>query len=396
VLWASALVPDNSLSLFQVTTDILAPDPGSTRSTILIVDDVPENLDVLGELLQPLYRVRGAQSGVRALQVACSSPVPDLILLDVMMPGMDGYAVFQALQADPRTRDIPVVFVTALDGVREEEKGLELGAVDYISKPLRPNIVLARVHTQLELKKARDRLRDQNSILEAEIGRRMGENLLIQEVSIRALARLAEIRDPETGNHLRRTQAYMNVLARRLALDPRHAATLTPGTIDLIVKSAPLHDIGKVGIPDYILLKPGKLTPAEWTIMQTHAGLGAEAIEHAEQDAERPVPFLAIAKEIARHHHERWDGGGYPDRLAGEAIPLAARLMALADVFDALISRRVYKAPVSLDGARQMICAGRGTHFDPDVVDAFLSDLPQFSDIASRYGDEAAEGAIRA
>ncbi|MDD2669679.1 MULTISPECIES: two-component system response regulator [Zoogloea] len=374
-------------------TDTLAPDPGNTRSTILIVDDVPENLEVLGELLQPLYRVRGAQSGMRALQVACSSPMPDLILLDVMMPGMDGYAVFEALRADPRTRDIPVIFVTALDGVREEEKGLELGAVDYISKPLRPTIVLARVHTQLELKKARDGLRDQNTFLEAEIARRMGENLLIQEVSIRALARLAEIRDPETGNHLRRTQAYMNVLARRLALDPRHAATLTPHTIDLIVKSAPLHDIGKVGIPDYILLKPGKLTPEEWTIMQTHARLGAEAIEHAEEDAERPVPFLAIAKEIARHHHERWDGSGYPDRLAGEAIPIAARLMALADVFDALISRRVYKDPVSLDGAREMICAGRGTHFDPDVVDAFLADLPQFADIASRYGDEAAEAA---
>jgi putative two-component system response regulator len=376
-----------------VITDTLAPDPGNTRSTILIVDDVPENLEVLGELLQPLYRVRGAQSGMRALQVACSSPMPDLILLDVMMPGMDGYAVFEALRADPRTRDIPVIFVTALDGVREEEKGLELGAVDYISKPLRPTIVLARVHTQLELKKARDGLRDQNTFLEAEIARRMGENLLIQEVSIRALARLAEIRDPETGNHLRRTQAYMNVLARRLALDPRHAATLTPHTIDLIVKSAPLHDIGKVGIPDYILLKPGKLTPEEWTIMQTHARLGAEAIEHAEEDAERPVPFLAIAKEIARHHHERWDGSGYPDRLAGEAIPIAARLMALADVFDALISRRVYKDPVSLDGAREMICAGRGTHFDPDVVDAFLADLPQFADIASRYGDEAAEAA---
>lgn len=394
MLWASALVPDNSLSLFQVTTDILAPDPGNTRSTILIVDDVPENLEVLGELLQPLYRVRGAQNGMRALQVASSDPVPDLILLDVMMPGMDGYAVFEALQADPRTRDIPVIFVTALDGVREEEKGLELGAVDYISKPLRPTIVLARVHTQLELKKARDRLRNQNSFLEAEIAHRMGENLLIQEVSIRALARLAEIRDPETGNHLRRTQAYMNVLARRMALDPRHAPTLTPRTIDLIVKSAPLHDIGKVGIPDYILLKPGKLTPEEWTIMQTHARLGAEAIEHAEEDAERPVPFLAIAKEIARHHHERWDGSGYPDRLAGEAIPLVARLMALADVFDALISRRVYKEPVSLDGARQMICAGRGTHFDPDVVDAFLTDLSQFFDIAGRYGDEAAAGVV--
>ena len=385
--------PIHPFGAFHVITDTLAPDPGNTRSTILIVDDVPENLEVLGELLQPLYRVRGAQSGMRALQVACSSPMPDLILLDVMMPGMDGYAVFEALRADPRTRDIPVIFVTALDGVREEEKGLELGAVDYISKPLRPTIVLARVHTQLELKKARDGLRDQNTFLEAEIARRMGENLLIQEVSIRALARLAEIRDPETGNHLRRTQAYMNVLARRLALDPRHAATLTPHTIDLIVKSAPLHDIGKVGIPDYILLKPGKLTPEEWTIMQTHARLGAEAIEHAEEDAERPVPFLAIAKEIARHHHERWDGSGYPDRLAGEAIPIAARLMALADVFDALISRRVYKDPVSLDGAREMICAGRGTHFDPDVVDAFLADLPQFADIASRYGDEAAEAA---
>nr|MBP6801892.1 response regulator [Zoogloea sp.] len=234
--------PIHPFGAFHVITDTLAPDPGNTRSTILIVDDVPENLEVLGELLQPLYRVRGAQSGMRALQVACSSPMPDLILLDVMMPGMDGYAVFEALRADPRTRDIPVIFVTALDGVREEEKGLELGAVDYISKPLRPTIVLARVHTQLELKKARDGLRDQNTFLEAEIARRMGENLLIQEVSIRALARLAEIRDPETGNHLRRTQAYMNVLARRLALDSRHAATLTPHTIDLIVKSAPLHD----------------------------------------------------------------------------------------------------------------------------------------------------------
>lgn len=366
---------------------------GAAKQTILVVDDTPQNLAVLGELLQPFYRVRAANSGERALRAAGLQPRPDLILLDVMMPGMDGYAVFEALRADPRTRDIPVIFVTALDGVREEEKGLELGAVDYISKPLRPTIVLARVHTQLELKKARDRLRDQNTFLEAEIARRMGENLLIQEVSIRALARLAEIRDPETGNHLRRTQAYMNVLARRLALDPRHAATLTPHTIDLIVKSAPLHDIGKVGIPDYILLKPGKLTPEEWTIMQTHARLGAEAIEHAEEDAERPVPFLAIAKEIARHHHERWDGSGYPDRLAGEAIPIAARLMALADVFDALISRRVYKDPVSLDGAREMICAGRGTHFDPDVVDAFLADLPQFADIASRYGDEAAEAA---
>jgi len=374
-----------------VIPDTFASDPASTRATILIVDDVPENLEVLGELLQPLYRVRAAQSGARALQVARTRPIPDLILLDVMMPGMDGYAVFSALRADPLTRDIPVIFVTALDGLQEEEKGLEAGAVDYISKPIRPSIVLARVHNQLELKKARDRLRDQNMLLESEIARRMGENLLIQEVSIRALARLAEIRDPETGNHLRRTQAYVALLATRLAGDPRYTRQLTPHTIDLIAKSAPLHDIGKVGIPDYILLKPGRLTPAEWAVMQTHARLGSEAIEHAEEDAERPVPFLAFAKEIARHHHERWDGSGYPDGLAGEGIPLSARLMALADVFDALISRRTYKEPFSLERARAMIGDARGSHFDPDVVDAFLVEFARFTEIAERYRDEVEE-----
>jgi len=374
-----------------VIPDTFASDPASTRATILIVDDVPENLEVLGELLQPLYRVRAAQSGARALQVARSRPIPDLILLDVMMPGMDGYAVFAALRADPLTRDIPVIFVTALDGLQEEERGLEAGAVDYISKPIRPSIVLARVHNQLELKKARDRLRDQNMLLESEIARRMGENLLIQEVSIRALARLAEIRDPETGNHLRRTQAYVAVLATRLAGDPRYTRQLTPHTIDLIAKSAPLHDIGKVGIPDHILLKPGRLTPDEWTVMQTHARLGSEAIEHAEEDAERPVPFLAFAKEIARHHHERWDGSGYPDGLAGEGIPLSARLMALADVFDALISRRTYKEPFSLERARAMIGDARGSHFDPDVVDAFLVEFARFTEIAERYRDEVEE-----
>ena len=374
-----------------MTPDFSASDPAGAKSTILVVDDVPENIEVLGELLQPVYRVRAAQSGVRALQVARTHPIPDLILLDVMMPGMDGYAVFAALRDDPLTRDIPVIFVTALDGLQEEEKGLELGAVDYISKPLRPTIVQARVRIQLELKRARDRLRDQNHFLESEIARRMGENLLVQEVSIRALARLAEIRDPETGNHLRRTQAYVSVLAKRLALNPRYAERLDHRTIELIAKSAPLHDIGKVGIPDYILLKPGKLTPEEWAIMQTHARLGSEAIEHAEKDAERPVPFLAFAKEIARHHHEWWDGSGYPDGLSNEAIPLSARLMALADVFDALISKRVYKAPITQDGARDMICAARGTHFDPDVVDAFVAEFPRFAEIASRYVDEAAE-----
>jgi putative two-component system response regulator len=357
-----------------------------SRQTILIVDDTPENLTVLGELLQPTYRVRAANSGRRALQIVGSDPKPDLILLDVMMPDMDGFAVLDRLRQSPRSSDIPVIFVTAMDGTEDEERGLDLGAVDYITKPLRPSIVLARVHIHLELKKARDWLKNENAILEAEVARRMSENQLIQDVSIHALAHLAETRDPETGNHIRRTQGYVRVLAEALRHHPRFDGVLSDRIIHTLVKSAPLHDIGKVGIPDNILLKPGRLTPDEWEIMKTHAELGAVAIEQAERDADHPVEFLALAKDIARHHHERWDGNGYPDRLAGDAIPLSARLMALADVFDALINRRVYKAPMSFIEARDIIIAERGRQFDPDIVDAFINRFDEFMAIANRYG----------
>jgi len=359
----------------------------ATPPTILIVDDTPENLSVLGELLQPSYRVRAANSGRRALQIAHGKPTPDLILLDVMMPEMDGYDVLAELRADPQTRHIPVIFVTAMDGTDDEERGLDRGAVDYITKPLRPAIVLARVRTHLELKHARDFLKDQNAFLEAEVSRRMGENQLIQEVSIHALARLAETRDPETGNHLRRTQEYVRTLAQSLKAHPRFAAFLDDRTIDALAKSAPLHDIGKVGIPDHILLKPGKLTPEEWEIMKTHAKLGSEAIEQAERDATKPVEFLALAKEIAHYHHEKWDGSGYPEGLSGDRIPIAARLMALADVFDALICRRVYKEPMPFDTARDIIVKGSGNHFDPDVVQAFIDHFDTFTSIADAYGE---------
>jgi len=357
------------------------------HGTILVVDDGPENLTVLGELLQSSYRVLAANSGRRALQLAVAEPRPDLILLDVMMPEMDGYEVLEKLADDPRSHDIPVIFVTAMSAVEEEEWGLGLGAVDYITKPLKPAIVLARVRTQMELKHARDRLQDQNTYLEAEVRRRMHENTLVQEASIHALARLAETRDPETGNHILRTQEYVRVLATRLRTHPRFSAHLDDHAIELLYKSAPLHDIGKVGIPDHILLKPGKLTPQEWVIMKTHARLGAEAIERAEEDVARPIEFLAIAKEIALHHHEKWDGTGYPDALAGDAIPFPARLMALADVFDAVISRRVYKEPMSIERAHEIITGGSGRHFDPDVVAAFEADFDVFRDIAERYSD---------
>jgi len=357
------------------------------QPTVLIVDDTPENLSILGELLQPAYRVRAANSGRRALQIARSHPSPDLILLDVMMPDMDGYEVLAELRASPETSLIPVIFVTAMDGTEDEEHGLDCGAVDYITKPLRPAIVLARVRTQLELKRARDFLSDQNSYLEGEVARRMGENHLIQQVSIHALARLAETRDPETGNHLRRTQEYVRTLALALADHPRFSHYLDPRTVEALAQSAPLHDIGKVGIPDHVLLKAGKLTPEEWEIMKTHAKLGSDAIELAERDAEKPVEFLAIAKLIAHYHHEKWDGNGYPEGLRGDHIPIAARLMALADVFDALICKRVYKPAFPLEQARDMIVEGSGSHFDPDIVEAFTRHFQTFKAIADAYAD---------
>jgi len=359
---------------------------------LLIVDDQPHNLAVLGDLLVPYYHVRAANSGQRALEVAASHPHPDLILLDVRMPDMDGIAVLANLRTSLATAEIPVIFVTALDGTDDEEKGLALGAADYITKPLRPAIVLARVRTQLEAKQARDWLRDENTALEAEVSRRMRDNQDLQDVTIHALARLAEVRDIETGSHLHRTQGYIRAIAHHLSMHPDYAEELTAESIEMIAKSAPLHDIGKVGIPDSILLKPGRLDDDERRIMETHAAIGATALEQAERDAHRRMPFLRYAKEVARSHHERWDGTGYPDRLAGADIPVAARLMAVADVFDALVSERPYKKAFTFDQARQMVLDGRGTHFDPQVVDAFDACFDECSSIARKFADGLADG----
>jgi len=363
------------------------PPPDALRARILIVDDVPENLAVLGELLQHEgYQVQVANGGAVALRLAAGPPQPDLILLDVTMPGMDGYEVLRRLRADPLTAALPVLFLTARGDPGDEEYGLLQGAEDYLTKPIRPALVLARVRNQLQAKRARDVLADQNALLEAEVRRRMEDNDRIQRVTIRARAHLAETRDPETGNHILRTQSYMGLLARRLARHPRHAAVLDEALIEQLVRSAPLHDIGKVGIPDHILLKRTPLEPAEWEIMKTHARLGADAIEQAESDIDQPVPFLQIARQIARWHHERWDGQGYPDGLAGEAIPLSARLMAVADVFDSLVSSRVYKRAFSVEQARQAIVDGRGTQFDPEVVDAFCASFDDFVEVARSHG----------
>ncbi len=360
---------------------------GVLKSTILVVDDTPDNLTLMMELLKGEYTVKLANGGERALKLAAMTPQPDLILLDIMMPGLNGYEVCQRLKANPQTRDIPVVFLTAMSAMEDEKKGLEIGAVDYITKPISPPIVLARVKIHLALKAHADFLRDKSDFLEAEVSKRTREVMAIQDVTILAMASLAETRDSDTGNHIRRTQFYVKALAQHLSKQPKFSAQLTDTYIQMLFKSAPLHDIGKVGIPDRILLKPGRFEPHEFELMKTHTTLGRDAIEHAEKQLGMQVEFLSMAKEIALSHQEKWDGSGYPQGLAGEAIPLSARLMAVADVYDALISRRVYKEGMPHEKAVGIIQEGRGSHFDPDLVDAFVVLQQEFRDIAARFAD---------
>ena len=362
--------------------------------TVLVVDDSADILSMVNEILRADYRLKAANGGEKALRLARAKPRPDLILLDVMMPDMNGHEVCRLLKADSATRDIPVVFMSAMNEEADEAAGFALGAVDYIGKPLSGALLRARVKTQMDLKAAADFVRDKNQFLVGEVSKRAKELDFIQDATILMLASLAETRDNETGNHIRRTQHFVRTLAEHLQRHPRFSLKLTRTNIELIFKSAPLHDIGKVGIPDHILLKPGRLTDEEFLLMKTHATIGRQVIESVERQMGRSVPFLSLAKEIAYCHHEKWDGTGYPEGLAGEDIPVSARLMAVADVYDALTTRRVYKLAYPHEEAAGFIRDGRGTLFDPEVVDAFLSKQVEFREIASRYRDDGAIGAI--
>lgn len=358
------------------------------KQTVLIVDDAPENLALMSSILKDQYKIKMANNGERALKLALSGTPPDIILLDIMMPVMDGYEACKQLKTNQQTRDIPVIFLTAKTEVEDEMHGFELGAVDYITKPISPPVVMARVQTHLQLKRVRDFLRNQNEFLEAEVARRTKEIVAVQEVTILAMASLAETRDNETGNHIRRTQHYVKTLAEKLRGHPRFSHYLDDDkTIDLLFKSAPLHDIGKVGIPDRILLKPGRLNEEEFEIMKTHTTLGRDAIHEAEQRLGFDLPFLTIAKEIAYSHHEKWSGTGYPESLSGDDIPVSGRLMAIADVYDALISKRVYKEGMQHEKAVQIIVEGKDSHFDPDMVAVFVEIADQFQAIAEQYAD---------
>ncbi len=359
-------------------------DRTAGRPTVLAVDDTPANLTLLSELLGPYYRVQLAVSGAKALELA-QRRAPDLIVLDVMMPGMDGHEVCRRLKADPRTRDVPVLFLTALNGPEDETLGFELGGADFVVKPFNPTTLLARVRTQLEVSAWRSALRDRNAWLQDELALRVEEVDQLRDTTLFVMVALAEFRDSDTGHHVLRTQEYVRVLARWLQ---QHGTALDDAQIDAMARAAPLHDIGKVSIPDRVLLKPGSLTAEEWTLMKTHADAGADLLQRAaDRLGDRAGPLLRHAIDIARHHHEKWDGSGYPAGLVGEAIPLAARLMAIADVYDALISRRVYKAPIDHDVALEMIVAESGKHFDPQLVRAILEVQSDLMDIAQRWQD---------
>lgn len=363
------------------------------KEVILIVDDTPDNIALLTGLLKEKYRVIVATNGLRALEIVQNGLCPDLILLDVLMPTLDGYQTCERLKSNPDTVDIPVIFLTSKNEVSDEEVGFNLGAVDYITKPISPPIVLARIGTHLALSRARKLLQDQNRHLEQLVEERTRDLVRTQDATLVAMASLAETRDNETGNHIRRTQHYVALLAIALQKHDRFSDFLTEEIITLLYKTAPLHDIGKVGVPDSILLKHGKLTPEEFEVMKRHTVYGRDVILAVEANLGRSTEFLRLAHEIAYSHQEKWDGSGYPEGLSGEDIPIAGRLMAVADVYDALISTRPYKRAYSHTETIEFMKQGRGKDFDPDILDAFLRIEDEFRVIAERFRDDLDEEA---
>lgn len=337
------------------------------KQTVLIVDDTPDNIDILREILSSDYAVKAAISGRQALKIAKSNK-PDLILLDILMPEMDGYEVCQRLKSDPVTRDIPVIFVTAKGHFADEEQGFRLGAVDYITKPVSPPIVKARIKNHLALYQHQQELEKQVRLRTKEL-----EETRLE--IIHRLGRAAEHKDNETGTHVIRMSWYALFLAQKTGADDQW--------VDLVFKASPMHDIGKIGIPDNVLLKPGKLDESEWAEMKKHAQYGAKIIGESEQ------PLLKMAKEIALFHHEKWDGSGYPKGLSGEDIPLSARIVAIADVYDALTSVRPYKRAWSSEEAIALLHSESGKHFDPDLVEKFIACMPQVIEVQDKYMDTA-------
>jgi putative two-component system response regulator len=319
-----------------------------SRPTILVADDSPQNIELLSRVLGQEYRIKVATSGEKALKLVYSDEPPDLILLDIMMPDLSGHEVCRRIKTNPDRRQIPVIFVTAMSTIEDESLGLALGAVDYITKPISPPLVQARVRTHLALY-------DQTRELERMVAQRTSELLATRQQLIRRLGRAGEFKDNETGNHVIR-MAH--------------------------IQAAALHDVGKIGVPDQILLKPGPLNEAEWGVMRQHPQIGADIIGQHDNE------LLTMARTIALTHHERFDGTGYPMGLVGEQIPLVGRIVALADVFDALMSQRPYKPAFSPSRSLEIMMGERGKHFDPMLLDCFLARQHEILQIMAQYADE--------
>jgi len=368
------------------------------KHRVIIVDDEVVNLAILGKLLRDTYTVNVYKSGEELLTHIHKIEAPDLVLLDIMMPGLDGYQTLARLKEIEGMKDIPVIFVTSLDKSIDEEKAFTLGAVDYITKPFSPLIVLERIRVHIELKDAKDKLQRENVWLEQEVQRRVKEITMIQDLTTHIITQLVESRDTETGNHIIRTQIYVEKLARLAQSTEQYKDQLSDEKIEMIAQAAPLHDIGKIGIPDAILLKPGRFTPEEYEIMKTHAEIGAKAIDEAledlktrynvdEYDQSKALTYLRLTKNLVQCHHERWDGAGYPNGLSGLDIPLEGRLMAISDVFDALISKRVYKSSWTYDETYTYFKEQANKQFDGSLINLFIDHFDEFKEIAETYKD---------
>ncbi|MCF4152383.1 response regulator [Dethiosulfovibrio sp. F2B] len=343
------------------------------RKTLLVVDDREINIDILLSFLSDEYQISVAMDGETALSLA-REVHPDLILLDVMLPDLDGFEVCRRLKADGRTDRIPVIFVTALNQEMDEARGLELGAVDYITRPFSPPLVMARIRNHLELERHRNNL-------ERLVRERTKDLQIAQLASVHCMATLAEARDSDTGAHIQRTRKYVLLLGNDLVKTNRIDRRITKREVDLMAQASPLHDVGKIGLPDRILLKPGKLTPKEFDEMKLHTIYGGDILRNVEREM-GSVPFLVMAREIAENHHEKWDGSGYPRGLSGPQIPLSARIMAVADVYDALRSVRPYKEAFSHCKAVCIMTEESEGHFDPVLIERFFELQDQFDRIS--------------
>lgn len=355
------------------------------KPKILVVDDTVFNIDVAMTALQDDYDMSVALSGKEALE-AVNRELPDLILLDITMPEMDGFEVCKYLKANDLTQDIPVIFITAINSLASKTTAFEIGAADYITKPFDIKELQIRVKTQLTLKNAQEMLSSENMSLEKMVKLRTHEIERLRGAIISSLASLAESRDNDTGQHIKRTVEYVRCLGEKMLRDGIYQDLLNEDFLEMIIQATPLHDIGKVGIPDQILLKPGQLTTEEFEIMKQHTIHGRRALVVAQAEADYH-PFFDVAKDVVTYHHEKWDGTGYPSGLKGSQIPISARLVALADVFDALTTRRCYKAALPFEDAFKIIVHGDGTHFDPLVVQTFLECTDAFTHIQKKFAD---------